>query len=842
MRLATKTRNALGAKLGWITGSPLLLFFAIVVLATLPVLIIGLQSDRVYVQSTIKAELAESANVSNLSAVLIEEHFSQYVTLLNSYAIDAELRRQWQARQMPAIQEHMERALSLQQDATIVSIYDVNGTLRAIAPHDPQLIGQSFAHRDWYKGVITRWEPYVSEVYRPRAAPQTLSVAVAVPIKDDNGKAVGIIAAAYSLQRISRWLPSSGDRNIRVVDQKGQLLATPGIDVFAPPKDLSGFDVVKKVLAGEEGSGVLSHESGEGHAGEGEFLVTYKPIRSFGWGVLTFEPNQIMSERAGHLRRQNILFGLMVTLLAVVSGWFIMLLSRRQQKLAGEVQSLALSEERYRGLVENAVYGILRADETGFLSVNPAFARMLGYDTAAEVLRLDPGKELWFEAQQRKQLFAKYAEGVPYVDEEITLRRKDGTPITVHASGRASRDGEGKLILETIVEDVTERRALERQLRQAQKMDAIGRLAGGVAHDFNNLLTVIAGYTDLTAEALGQQHPLRKELDEVKKATARATSLTRQLLAFSRQQVLEPRVMDVNASIRSLDSMLQRTLGERIKLDMKLGESAPVKADPGQIDQVVLNLVLNSRDALGEKSGRIGIETAVVELDDAYAKEHLGVNPGRYVMLAVSDNGQGMDPETQAHVFEPFFTTKPSDRGTGLGLSTVYGVVKQSGGHIWLYSEKGVGTTFKVYLPIATGGVPSAAPPPPVSTNARGRGTVLIVEDEDGVRELTRQILSRAGYQVLLAAEPGEALALFNEHAEEITLLLTDVVLQNMSGRELAQRIEGKSTKIRVLYMSGYTDDAVLHNGVLNAGAQFLQKPFTTETLLRKVQEVLGAR
>jgi CheY-like chemotaxis protein/two-component sensor histidine kinase len=300
--------------------------------------------------------------------------------------------------------------------------------------------------------------------------------------------------------------------------------------------------------------------------------------------------------------------------------------------------------------------------------------------------------------------------------------------------------------------------------------------------------------------------------------------------------------MDVNASIRSLESMLQRTLGERIKLDMKLGESAPVKADPGQVDQVVLNLVLNSRDALGDKSGRIGIETSIVELDDAYAKEHLGVNPGRYVMLAVSDNGQGMDPETQAHVFEPFFTTKPSDRGTGLGLSTVYGIVKQSGGHIWLYSEKGVGTTFKVYLPIASGSVPSVTPAPPISPSARGRGTVLIVEDEDGVRELTRQILSRAGYEVLLAAEPGEALALFNEHADEITLLLTDVVLQHMSGRELAQRIEGKSAKVRVLFMSGYTDDAVLHNGVLSAGAQFLQKPFTTETLLRKVQEVLGTR
>jgi PAS domain S-box-containing protein len=829
--------------LRWIADSPHLLFLAVAILATLPILVVAFQSDRVFMESTIKSELAESAGLTNLSAVLIEEHFSQDEALLSSYASDPELRRQWQERQTQRIQEeHMERALQLQRDATLVSIYDVDGTLRAIAPNDPQLVGQSFAHRDWYKGVVHRWEPYVSEVYRPRAAPQALSVAVAVPIKDEHGKPIGIIAAAYSLQRISRWLPESHDRNIRVVDQKGQLLATPGIDVFSAPQDLSGHEVVKRVLAGEQGSGLFEHSHGSGHAGEGKFLVTFKPIPSLGWGVLTFVPYSVVTERAAHMRRQNILFVLMVAVLAVISGVFIMMLSRRQHQLLGEVQALTRSEERYRSLVENAVFGILRADEHGLVSVNPAFARMLGYESVEEVLRLDPAKDLWFDPLQRKRLFEKYSCGVPFVSEELIIRRKDGNPISVHASGRASRDESGRMVFETIVEDVTERRVLERQLRQAQKMDAIGRLAGGVAHDFNNLLTVIAGYTDLTADALGAQHPLRKELDEVKKAAARATSLTRQLLAFSRQQVLEPRVMDINSSVRGLESMLQRALGERIKLEMKLGEGARVKADPGQIDQVVLNLVLNSRDAIGEKgSGRIGVETAVVELDEAYAREHLGLNPGRYVMLAVSDNGQGMDPETQAHVFEPFFTTKSSDRGTGLGLSTVYGIVTQSGGHIWLYSERGVGTTFKVYLPVASG-EEQPTPAPAGLPISPGKGTVLIVEDEEGVRELTRQILTRAGYRVLLAANPNDAMRIFAEHRRDIQLLLTDVVLQNMSGRELAEYIEQKSSQVRVLYMSGYTDDAVLHNGVLTAGAQFLQKPFTTEALLKKVQDVLGTR
>ncbi len=839
MRLAMPSRFRAGPR-GWIVDSPLVLFLAIVVLATLPVAIIALESDRVFVQSTVKAELAESANLTNLSAVLIEEHFRQYVTLLNSYAIDYELKRQWQARNMQAVQEHMERALSLQQDATIVSIYEVDGTMRGIAPYDQKLLGQSFAHRDWYKGVANRWQPYVSEVYRPLAAPQSLSVAVAVPIKDDNGKPIGIIAAAYSLQRVSRWLPTSSNRNIRVVDQKGQLLATPGINVFAPPEDLSGHDVVKKVLAGQEGAGLFNHAGpGEEHAGQGQFFVTYKPLTSLGWGVLTFVPYKTITGRAAPMRRQNLLFAIIVVGLGIIGGLFIMLLSRRQQKLISEMNALTSSEERYRSLVENAVYGILRGDEKGLLSANPAFAKMLGYNSVEEVLRLQIA-DIWSDPQQRKRIYERYSSGVPFVSEEVLLRRKDGTPLTVNVSGRASRDHNGRLILETIVEDVSERRALELQLRQAQKMDAIGRLAGGVAHDFNNLLTVIAGYTDLTAEALGEQHPLRRELEEVKKATARATSLTRQLLAFSRQQVLEPRVIDVNASIRGLQSMLQRAPGERIELHLKLGKGATVKVDPGQLDQVILNLVLNSRDALADKAGRIVLETAPADLDDTYAREHLGVRPGRYVMIAVSDNGQGMDPETQAHVFEPFFTTKTSDRGTGLGLSTVYGIVKQSGGHIWLYSEKGVGSTFKVYLPFATGDVPSqAAPPPPPAI--QGRGTVLIVEDEAGVRELTRQILSRAGYKVLVASNPGDALALFKQHQDELQLLLTDIVLQNMSGRELAQQIEQRSSKIRVLYMSGYTDDAALNNGILSAGAQFLQKPFTTDALLRKVQEVLGS-
>ncbi len=392
--------------------------------------------------------------------------------------------------------------------------------------------------------------------------------------------------------------------------------------------------------------------------------------------------------------------------------------------------------------------------------------------------------------------------------------------------------------------DVTDRKQLEEQLRQAQKMEAVGRLAGGIAHDFNNLLMVIQGYADLLAERLAVGDPLRRNAEQIQTASQRATSLTRQLLAFSRKQMLAPKVLNVQSVVSDMEKILRRLIGEDIELETFSSEDLGlVKADRSQIEQVILNLAVNARDAM-PRGGRLTIETGNVELDTSFSRPPAVLAPGSYVMLAVTDNGCGMDSETQAHIFEPFFTTKEKGKGTGLGLATVYGIVKQSGGYVWVYSEPGRGTSFKVYLPRIHEEKPDGkrehsleAPP-----RARGSETILLVEDEKGVRELSREYLQMNGYTVLEAEDGHMALELASMHAGPIELLMTDVVMPGISGRELAQRIGRIRPGIKVLYMSGYTDQAVVHHGVLEADAMLLQKPFTVSTLTAKLREILAVQ
>jgi two-component system cell cycle sensor histidine kinase/response regulator CckA len=395
--------------------------------------------------------------------------------------------------------------------------------------------------------------------------------------------------------------------------------------------------------------------------------------------------------------------------------------------------------------------------------------------------------------------------------------------------------------------DITERKraeealraGLQEQLRQAQKMEAVGRLAGGVAHDFNNLLSIVLSYSDLILSQIAADSPFRPDLEEVRRAGARAAELTGQLLAFSRQQVLQPRVLDLNEVLGGMERLLPRLLGEHIEIAFRKGAALRlVKADPSQLDQVLMNLVINARDAMPD-GGKLTIETSSVDLDDHYVREHLDARPGPHVMLAVSDTGVGMDKATMARVFEPFFTTKETGRGTGLGLSTVFGIVKQSGGTVWVYSEPGQGTTFKVYLPAVTGAADAPRPALPTG-DLRGHETVLLVEDEEQVRVLASHLLRRLGYTVLEARRAGEAITLASEHRGEIDLLLTDVIMPEMGGRLLAERVLAERPDIRVLFMSGYTDDAIVHHGVLDAGMAFLQKPLTPDSLARRVREVLS--
>ncbi|HEY8927346.1 MAG TPA: ATP-binding protein [Polyangia bacterium] len=381
-------------------------------------------------------------------------------------------------------------------------------------------------------------------------------------------------------------------------------------------------------------------------------------------------------------------------------------------------------------------------------------------------------------------------------------------------------------------------RKTEEQLRHAQKMEAVGRLAGSVAHDFNNLLSVILSYSTLVLEDLRPVDPMRNDIEFIKKAGEKAADLTRQLLAFSRQQVLMPRLVDLNTVIQPSETMLRRLIGEDIQLLTHYGRSLPkVKVDPSQIDQVVFNLAINARDAMPE-GGKLTLETKEVVLDDSYTNEHFGVARGPHVMLAVSDTGVGMDKETQARIFEPFFTTKELGKGTGLGLSTVFGIVQQSGGNIWVYSEPGGGTTFKIYLPVAEG---SDLEPVQVvePVTLMGTETILLVEDQDEVRQVAREILRRYGYHVIEARNAGEAWLTCERHPRTIHLLVTDVVMPQMSGRELAARLVQVRPDLKVLYMSGYTENTIVHHGILDSGISYLQKPIVPELLARRVREVL---
>jgi len=409
------------------------------------------------------------------------------------------------------------------------------------------------------------------------------------------------------------------------------------------------------------------------------------------------------------------------------------------------------------------------------------------------------------------------------------------------------RDNDGTILgYQGIIRDITDRKraeqemkALEEQLRQSQKMEAIGRLAGGIAHDFNNLLTIIKGYSQLSLSELKEGHPLMENLEGIQKATDRATDLIRKILAFSRRQLMEMRVLDLNTLLMDLDKLLRRIIGEDIELVTVLAEDlGRVKVDPGQIEQVILNLSVNAKDAM-PNGGKLTIETANEELDDAYARSHLSVIPGRYVMLSVSDTGVGMSPEVRERIFEPFYTTKEKGKGTGLGLSTVYGIVKQSGGNIWVYSEPGQGTTFKIYLPREEEPLEEIREKVVKEEFLGGSETVLVVEDEEEVRKLAVRILQNQGYKVLEASQGNEALSICEQHEEPIHLLVTDVVMPGMSGRDLSGRLTSLRPEIKTLYMSGHTNSAIIHHGVLEPGVNLLQKPFTPEALIRKVHEVL---
>jgi two-component system, cell cycle sensor histidine kinase and response regulator CckA len=529
-------------------------------------------------------------------------------------------------------------------------------------------------------------------------------------------------------------------------------------------------------------------------------------------------------------------------------------------------QALKVSEARFKHLDDSGIIGIMITDTLGNIhEANDAFLQIVGFsreDLALGKVRLHDMTPLEWRALDEQALEKFKATGMVAAREKEYLR-KDGTraPVLVggamldaprciafvldltdlkraqeagtRAAAVAEKESTGRKLAEEAL------RQTEEQLRQSQKMEAIGTLAGSVAHDFNNLLTVILSYTALLLEDLQAADPMHADLEQIAQAGKRAVELTRQLLAFSRQQVLQPQIVNLNDAISGMTNMLRRLIGEDIELSLlPAANLGTVLVDPGQIEQVLLNLVVNARDAM-PRGGKLTIETANVDLDESFAADHLEVVPGRHVMLSVSDTGVGMDAATRARIFEPFFTTKEKGKGTGLGLSTVFGIVKQSAGSVWVYSEVGSGTTFKVYLPRAAAGASAPVGAGPPLATVRGSETILLVEDDEQVRILACTILRRSGYRVLDAATGGDALLICEQYQGTIHLLLTDVVMPRMSGRELWERLAPVRKAMKVLFMSGYTDDAIVRHGVMSSEFPFIQKPLMPALLLTKLRGVL---
>jgi two-component system cell cycle sensor histidine kinase/response regulator CckA len=654
---------------------------------------------------------------------------------------------------------------------------------------------------------------------------------------------LGIIGLGVGGRAVERWLRGRAHEaerlrrfyealscGIIVQDAAGRV-----VHANQAARDLLGTTDV--VLAGSPGSDHrVVHEDGSSAEGNAHPLSrarqTGQPIRGVVHGVFT----GTASERWCLVDAVPVFdpaTGLLVEAVASITD----ITQRRRAET-----ELRNTSDTLSALIQASPLAIFAFDPAGKLtSWNAAAERMFGWKAPEVLGHTLPGIAPDQLREFREHHLAVLA-GKSFIDLEVRWQRRDGALLMLSLALAPLYGGLSEVRgVIALAADLTERKKLESQLRQSQKMEAVGQLAGGVAHDFNNLLTAIMGYTSLLLKVVPPQDPKHEDLLEIDRAAGRATELTQQLLAFSRRQMLKPTLLDLNAVLSDTMRLLGRLLGEHIELailpDTALGM---VRADRGQIEQVIINLAVNARDAM-QGGGRLVLETRNVTLDRTYASQHPGATEGEFVMLAVTDTGTGMDAATQARIFEPFFTTKERGKGTGLGLSTVYGIIKQSGGTIYVYSEPEMGTTFKIYLPRVMAGGPTKMPALVKPANVRGTETVLVVEDEEGVRSLTCRVLQTYGYTVLEAENGGEALLIAEQHSSPIHLLLTDVVLPRMSGRKLAERLVRTQPDLRILYMSGYTDGSIVNHGILDPGTAFLQKPFTPEALAQKLREVLDS-
>ena len=778
-----------------------------------------------------------------------------------------------------------------------IFILDRDGKLLVDYPSHPEVRGESFAFREYYQRTLQEQKGIVSRPYKSKHTGKP-ALAFTAPVHDASGRFIAIVGCSVDLlsqEALGGYAKQKFGKTgyLYVFDKSRQLVLHPDPKREMTYVEAGKNQVLEDALQGFEGAGESINSVGV------PMLLAVRPIPHTDWFVGVQIPQIEAYAPVAQSRARIILVSSLAMLGAVLLGGVtIRRVSRPLQQLEQvasrisadledaetkgtyhpsldaldrlknirsrdevgllassivqlgtrlnlTLSSLQQSEEQYRTLFEENSIGICNSAEDGrYLSINPAFARIFGYNSPEEMLALAPNvKPFYVDPSCYREIGRQLREQGKCEDSEFQIYRKDGNKIWIRSSVRAVRNANGGLLYYVgSAEDITAHKLLEEQFRQAQKMEAIGSLAGGVAHDLNNLLMVISSYAELLMERVGDEPELTRMIGEILKAQQRGASLTQQLLAFSRRQVLRPTILNLNRVLDDIAKMLHRLIGEDIELVVSYGSDlGSVKIDAGQLQQVLMNLAINARDAM-PNGGNLRIEAANVELDEEYCQSHAQMKLGSYVMLAVSDTGAGMNKETQWHIFDPFFTTKEVGKGTGLGLSIVYGVVKQSGGYIWVDSEPGQGTAFNIYLPRVEKAAQVLSDEVPSRTSLCGLETILLVEDNDQLREAVHEFLETEGYELLTARTPADAIEISSRHAGPIQLLLTDLIMPGMTGTKLAECLRSRYANLQVLYMSGYTDDAIVRNGGLEADASFLQKPFALNSLASMLRELLDRR
>ncbi|MGA7105353.1 MAG: ATP-binding protein [Candidatus Deferrimicrobiaceae bacterium] len=772
-----------------------------------------------------------------------------------------------------------------------IGIADKNGNVICSALPIPSQRPVNVADREYFRKAMRTYDFAVGG-YQIGRITNLPAINMAYPIFDDRNRPNGVVYAALNLEQLGTSLKNTfgklaGRTNITIVDSSGRILSRHPEEKGLVGQSFPEFSLVTPILGNGHGIAVGKDEEGE------TILFSVAEVPPVISGETLYVISRVLMRIA--FAEVNALFHRNMTTLTFLSAiifaltWFgsrlfvlnpVQSLLHATEKLSGgdlEVRSgppyqngelgdlaksfdemtialkkreeereraeeaLRFSEIEYRSIVHRSPFGIYRATLEGkFQTVNPALIEMLGYESEAELLNVDIASDIYADPEERKQAIQEILLHEKGRRWEFTWKSKNGKPISVRVHARLIRDSDGApAYFEGFVEDETEKRRLENQFLHSQRLEAVGRLAGGVAHDFNNLLGVILGYTDLVTGGFSPGDPLLEKMGEIRKAAERAADLTKQLLAFSRKQVFEPRVLNLDETVSKMENMLRRLLGEDIDLRITHPKgTGRAKVDPGQIAQVVMNLAVNARDAMPE-GGKLLIETENVVVPETQTREGATFPEGRYVMLSVSDTGSGMDDDTKAKIFEPFFTTKEPGKGTGLGLSTVYGIVKQSGGFIWVYSELGRGTVFKIYLPEVEEDVTIEQEQEAPSLLAIGSETILVAEDDAALRNVMYEFLESSGYKLLKVDNLSEILRIVEGHPGHIHLMITDVVMPGMGGQELAKQIGSMKPGMKVLYISGYSSNAITLHGVLKEGTFFLSKPFTREAFLRKVRTVL---